>query len=117
MIFSARLRTLAQQTISYRLFWTALLAAVGPFVLLFNGCNSMNNMNKTAPPVQGTKASLAFVSNSGTGTVSVFSVSTSGQLAAVSGSPFVSGAGAEFMAFDSVHKLLFVSNRDRKSVV
>ncbi|HEY6253288.1 MAG TPA: beta-propeller fold lactonase family protein [Candidatus Angelobacter sp.] len=65
---------------------------------------------------QGPASSLAFVSNSGSGTVSAFTVSTSGSLAPVPGSPFTAGAGAEFMAFDSVHNFLFVSNQSANSL-
>lgn len=65
---------------------------------------------------QSPASNLAFVSNSGSGTVSVFTVSSSGSLAPVSGSPFLAGAGAEFMAFDSVHNFLFVSNQTANSL-
>jgi YVTN family beta-propeller protein len=37
-------------------------------------------------------------------------------LSAVAGSPFQAGSGAEFMAFDPVHKLLFVSNQGANSL-
>jgi 6-phosphogluconolactonase (cycloisomerase 2 family) len=37
-------------------------------------------------------------------------------LTPVSGSPFTAGAGAEFMAFDSMHNLLFVSNQNANSL-
>ena len=76
-------------------------------VLGLSGCNSMNN--PPAPPAQST--SLAFVSNSGSGTVSAFTINTNGTLSPATGSPFAAGAGAEFMAHDPIHKLLFVSNQ------
>lgn len=90
-------------------------AASCAFLIALNGCGSMgsNNTNMTN---QAATASLAFISNSGSGTVSAFSVSTSGNLAPVAGSPFAAGAGAEFMAFDSVHNLLFVSNQNANSL-
>jgi YVTN family beta-propeller protein len=79
-------------------------------ILIFNSCNSMNNsMNN--PPGTAQNASIAFISNSGSGTVSAFMVNTNGTLSPVNGSPFVAGSGAEFMAFDPVHKLLFVNNQ------
>ncbi|HEY5028472.1 MAG TPA: beta-propeller fold lactonase family protein, partial [Candidatus Angelobacter sp.] len=80
-------------------------------VLLLNGCGTMG----TKTP-QGTTASFAFVTNSGSGTVSAFAVSTSGSLSLVSGGPFPAGAGAEFLTFDSVHKFLFVSNQSANTV-
>jgi 6-phosphogluconolactonase len=79
---------------------------------LLNGCGMM--MNNSMPP--GMTASFAFVSNTGSGSVSAFAVSTTGMLTPVSGSPFMAGAGAEFMAFDAVHKLLFVSNQNGNTV-
>lgn len=80
-----------------------------------SGCTSMNNPPAAStPPAQN--ASLAFVSNSGSGTVSAFMVNTNGTLSPVSGSPFVAGSGAEFMAYDSVHKLLFVNNQAANTV-
>ena len=77
-------------------------------VLLVSGCGSTNTHSPSAP---AQTASFAVVSNSGSGTVSAFAVSSTGGLSLVSGSPFTAGAGAEFMAFDSVHKFLFVSNQ------
>lgn len=85
----------------------AILVTACTCAFVFNGCGSTS---VTAPPSAQT-TSLAFVSNSGSGTVSAFVVGNSGSLTPVSGSPFAAGAGAEFMAFDSVHKLLFVSNQ------
>ena len=61
-------------------------------------------------------SSFAFVTNSGSGEVSVFAISKSGSLSLVPGSPFPAGAGAEFMAFDAVHKFLFVSNQTANTV-
>src|SRR5580698_3772142 len=81
-------------------------------LLLANGCG-MTNSN-TMP--QGTTASFAFVTNSGSGTVSAFAVSSTGMLSPVSGGLFTAGAGAEFLAFDSVHKFLFVSNQNDGTV-
>jgi len=73
-------------------------------------------MSNTSMMMTQAPENLAFVSNSGSGTVSAFTVSASGSLAPVSGSPFASGAGAEFMAFDSVHNFLFVSNQNANSL-
>ena len=52
-------------------------------LLQLNGCGMMNSSM-----MQGTTASFAFVTNSGSGTVSVFAVSTTGMMTPVSGSPF-----------------------------
>ncbi|HLJ85738.1 MAG TPA: beta-propeller fold lactonase family protein [Candidatus Angelobacter sp.] len=92
---------------------TAFLATV--FMMAMGGCNMRMGMGMGSPVMQGQQAAFAFVSNSGSGTVSAFSVGTSGTLAQV-GQPVVSGAGAEFMSFDSVHKLLFVSNQNASSL-
>lgn len=95
--------------------------APGSFVLscllmvttsLLNGCG----MGKRAAPSPTAPLSFAVVTNSGSGQVSVFAVSTSGSLSLVNGSPFPVGAGAEFMAFDAVHKFLFVSNQGANTV-
>ena len=80
-------------------------------VLLLNGCGMDN---KNPPPT--TTAGFAFVTNSGSGSVSVLAMDSSGSLSLVAGSPFPAGAGAEFMAFDSVHKFLFVSNQNANTV-
>ena len=85
------------------------------FLLTLSGCGGANNR-----PVmmvnQASATALAFVSNSGSGTVSVFSVSNAGALTPIAGSPFAAGAGAEFMAFDSAHNLLLVSNQAANSL-
>lgn len=85
-------------------FLKTIIVFVGSIIMLASGCSM-----KSAAPGQTT--SFAFVSNSGSGTVSAFAVSSTGNLSVVSGSPFTAGAGAEFMALDSAHKLLFVSNQ------
>ncbi len=82
--------------------------AICVFALLLWACGGMKSNSPSAP---GQTTSFAFVSNSGSGSVSAFAVSNTGGLSVVSGSPFMAGAGAEFMAFDSVHKFLFVSNQ------
>ena len=87
------------------------LISVFIFLLLLNGCG----MGRTAPS-QTANAALAFVTNSGSGSVSVFAMAMNGSLMPVAGSPFAAGAGAEFLAFDSVHKLLFVSNQNANTV-
>jgi len=64
----------------------------------------------------GQTTAFAFVSNSGSATVSAFAISSTGTLSAVPGSPFPAGVGAEFMALDRVHNLLFVSNQSANSL-
>jgi len=82
-------------------------------VSLLNGCGTKNSAS-TGPA--GSTTSFAFISNMGSGTVSAFAINNAGGISAVSGSPFTSGAGAEFMAMDQVHKFLFVSNQDANTV-
>lgn len=77
-------------------------------LIMLGGCNGMMGNPPAAP---GQTTAFAFISNSGSGTVSAFAVSSTGSLSIVAGSPFTAGSGAEFMAFDSVHKMLFVSNQ------
>lgn len=89
---------------------SALLASV---LIVLAGCNGMMG-NPLMAPAQ--TSAFAFVSNSGSGTVSAFAISSNGELSAVSGSPFAAGGGAEFMAFDALHKLLFVSNQSANSI-
>ena len=95
----------------------AVFSALAIFLLLItvNGCGSMSSTNNMAVN-QAPAQSLAFVSNSGSGTVFAFTVGTSGTLTPVAGSPFAAGAGAEFMAFDSMHNLLLVSNQNAASL-
>jgi 6-phosphogluconolactonase (cycloisomerase 2 family) len=64
----------------------------------------------------GATASFAFVANTGSGNVSALAVSTTGGLSSVPGSPFPAGAGAEFMALDSMHKFLYVSNQNSSTL-
>ncbi|HET9184276.1 MAG TPA: beta-propeller fold lactonase family protein [Candidatus Angelobacter sp.] len=90
--------------------FAALFASV---LMALAGCNGMMG-NPLMGPAQST--AFAFISNSGAGTVSAFAISSTGGLSAVSGSPFPAGSGAEFMAFDAIHKLLFVSNQSANSV-
>jgi 6-phosphogluconolactonase len=93
-----------------RLFLLSSLLMVTMYLL--NGCG----MSKSVAVSPTAPTSFAFVTNSGSGQVSAFAVSTSGSLSLVPGSPFPAGAGAEFMAFDAVHKLLFVSNQTANTV-
>lgn len=93
---------------------TYLLLAAAFALLLAIGCGMMNN--SPSPMPSGQTISFAFVSNSGSGTVSAFAVDANGAISSVSGTPFSAGAGAEFMAFDSVHKLLFVNNQTADSL-
>src|ERR1700739_3086686 len=80
-------------------------------VLLLNGCGMGS---KNPPPMA--PSGFAFVSNSGSGSVSAMAMDSSGALSLVAGSPFSAGAGAEFLAFDSLHKFLFVSNQNANTV-
>jgi 6-phosphogluconolactonase len=89
---------------------TALIAAP---IILSSGCSGMM---VNPPGVAGQTTAFAFVSNSGSGSVSAFAISSTGGLSVAPGSPFAAGAGAEFMAFDSVHKLLFISNQGANSL-
>lgn len=98
-----------------KLFWILFGLAIGGFLCALAGCGSTTSVSGSIMMPQA-PASLAFVSNSGSGTVSAFTVSTSGNLTPVAGSPFAADAGAEFMAFDSVHNFLFVSNQSANSL-
>ena len=80
--------------------------------LVLNGCSKSNMMM----PMGSASPAFAFVANSGSGNISVFTVSASGALSPVMGSPFSAGAGAEFLAFDSMHKLLFASNQNANTL-
>ena len=104
--------SLQQQSRPFQLtFWSFFAGLLILVFLQLNGCGMMNTSMS-----QGPTASFAFVTNSGSGTVSVFAVSNSGMMSPISGSPFSAGAGAEFVAFDSVHKFLFVSNQGANTV-
>jgi 6-phosphogluconolactonase (cycloisomerase 2 family) len=81
-------------------------------LLIMSGCGG----GMKAAVAAGTTTGFAFVANSASGNVSAFSVSNNGVLSPVTGSPFVAGEGAEFMAFDPVHKFLFVCNQGAHSV-
>jgi 6-phosphogluconolactonase (cycloisomerase 2 family) len=72
-------------------------------------------MGSNTPPPMAT-VGFAFVTNSGSSSVSALAMDSSGSLSLVTGSPFPAGAGAEFLAFDSVHKVLFVSNQNANTV-
>jgi 6-phosphogluconolactonase (cycloisomerase 2 family) len=65
---------------------------------------------------QGSTTAFLFVTNSGSASVSAFAVSSAGGLTPVAGTPFAAGAGAEFMAFDTAHNVLFVSNAGANTV-
>lgn len=87
-------------TPTHRLIFS-FISACALIALLVEGCGTMRN---------GQTQAFAFVTNSGTGTVSAFAVDASGRLLPVPDSPFTSGTGAEFLVFDKVHKFLFVAN-------
>ena len=91
-----------------------LLLGAAAVLVLAVGCSMMNNSPSPMPSSQ--TISFAFVSNSGSGSISAFAIDANGALSTVSGSPFAAGSGAEFMAFDSVHKLLFVNNQTANSL-
>lgn len=81
---------------------------------ILNGCSGGMSRSTMAPAA--IISSFAMVSNSGSGSISVFGVSPSGDLSQIPESPFPAGAGAEFMALDSVHKILFVSNQNSNNL-
>ena len=95
-----------------------ILSSLGALILallLVIGCSGgMRNSTMASAPAP--TASFAFIANSGSGNISAFAVSTNGVLSPVSGSPFPAGAGAEFMALDSIHKFLFVSNQNSNNL-
>jgi 6-phosphogluconolactonase len=99
-------RTYSARPLPALLFLLSALMISG--LIMLDGCNGMMGNPPGAP---GQTMAFAFISNSGSGTVSAFAVSSTGSLSIVAGSPFAAGSGTEFMAFDSVHKVLFVSNQ------
>ena len=106
-MLSSQLRTATHKRAG--LFVFSILSLLLIFLLL-NGCGMSANMASTPA------MSFAFVTNSGSGMVSAFAVSASGSLSPVSGSPFPAGSGAEFMATDSVHKFLYISNQSADTI-
>ena len=97
---------------------TGILLSLGALIvalLLVNGCGG-GMRNSVVAEAFGPTSSFAFVANSGSANISAFAVSTTGTLSPVAGSPFPAGPGAEFMAMDSVHKSLFVSNQNSNSL-
>jgi len=90
-----------------------LFVALVATLLSLNGCSM--SKSSPAPMTRVMATAFAFVSNSGSGTVSAFAISPTGSLSPVS-SPVASGAGAEFMAMDTVHKFLFVANQGAGNV-
>ena len=90
------------------------LATTLALLLIVNGCGGSMANNSMGPA--GPLVSFAFVANSGSGNVSALAISSSGAISAVAGSPFGAGAGAEFVALDSMHKFLFVSNQNAGSL-
>jgi YVTN family beta-propeller protein len=98
---------------SQQIFIVFLSASLLCAMILAAGCSGMMGNMLMSP---GQTTAFAFVSNSGSGTVSAFAISSTGAFSAVPGSPFPAGGGAEFMAFDRVHNLLFVSNQSANSL-
>jgi 6-phosphogluconolactonase len=87
--------------------------AMAAIIFGLSGCGMSNNTPAVAAsPV----TSFAFVTNSATGAISAFAIHSSGALTPVPGSPFASGAGAEMMAFDSIHNFLLVSNQSTNTL-
>jgi 6-phosphogluconolactonase len=72
----------------------------------------MDSISATIDPLQR----FLFVSNQGSGDVSVFQVASSGILKLVSGSPFVSGPGARSTAITPDLKFLYVANTLANSI-
>jgi 6-phosphogluconolactonase len=110
---SAAIRLKTRQSAKLLLIFITFVLMLA-LLSIVNGCGGMGQNSMMTP--QGPTASFAFVANSGSGNVSALAVSTTGGLSAVAGSPFTAGAGAEFMALDSVHKFLFVSNQNANSL-
>lgn len=110
MIWPARASLSRLFPICLLILATSLIAAP---IIISSGCSGMVGNPPGAP---GQTTAFAFVSNSGSGSVSAFAISNSGGLSVVPGSPFTAGAGAEFMAFDAVHKMLFISNQGANSL-
>src|SRR5690348_3689725 len=96
-----------------QVFVAVLSAALLCALMIASGCSGMMGNMLMSP---GQTTAFAFVSNSGSGTVSAFAISSTGSFSAVPGSPFPAGGGAEFMAFDRVHNLLFVSNQSANTL-
>lgn len=84
-------------------------------LLTLQGCGMMSNRTTTVV-MPGSATSFAFVTNSGSGTVSALAIDSSGHASTIPGSPLTAGAGAEFMAFDKVHNFLFVTNQGANTV-
>ncbi len=101
----------SQQPARIFLITRSLLLSLAIALIFSSGCGTgASNMS------QGSVVAFAFVTNSGSGTVSAFAVSSNGSFTPVSGASALAGSGAEFMAFDTVHKLLFVSNQNANTV-
>jgi YVTN family beta-propeller protein len=98
---------------SRQIWFVMIPAALLCAIIIAAGCGGMMGNMLMSP---GQTTAFAFVSNSGSGTVSAFAISSAGGFSPVPGSPFPAGAGAEFMAFDHVHNLLFVSNQSANTL-
>ena len=85
-------------------------------LIFIESCSKPSSLMMMMTTTPGQTTAFAFVTNSGSGTVSAFSVGSTGNLSPVAGSPFASGAGAEFMALDKVHNFLFVANQFANNV-
>ena len=81
------------------------------------GCgSSMISTNATPAPVMQ-DASLAFVANTSSNTISAFQVDpSSGKLFPVVGNPFPTDSGPEFLAVSAASKFLFVGNSGSRTV-
>ncbi len=93
---------------------TSCLAAFAVLGVLLNGCGG-GGMKSAAALDPGPTASFAFVADSVSGDVAVFSVGVTGILTQM-GTPIASGAGAEFLAVDPVHNFLYVTNQNANTI-
>jgi 6-phosphogluconolactonase len=96
--------------------WFSCAAAACLWFALAGCGGGMIAMNTTPPPVmQG--ASLAFVANTSSNSISAFQVDPiSGKLLPVVGSPFPTDNGPEFLAVAAASKFLFVGNSGSHTV-
>lgn len=92
---------------------TALrLSCAALLLTLSAACNGFFTDEPTTPPAT-VVPKFAFVANSGDGNVSAYTVnSSSGALAAVTGSPFAAGTTPRTAGADSAGKFLYVANED-----
>src|SRR5579863_915146 len=96
--------------------WFSCVAAACLWFALA-GCGGSMMATNTPPAPIMQNASLAFVTNTNSNTISVFQVDpTSGELSPVVGSPFPTDIGPEFLAVAAGSKFLFVGNSGSDTV-